>query len=234
MHAHPRILITGAAGAIGSILANGLKGRYPIRCFDQVPMPDLEDTVVGDIADMEVVLQATEGMDAVIHLAGVPSGGEPWDDILQSNFIGTYTLFEAARKNKVRRVAFASRAGLLAPYPKDITRTVDMTPRPESYYSISKVFGESLGYMYSNQYDMEVVAVRIGNFKRDRDLPEHPHQLSHGDAIRVFERAVIHPGVKFEVVFGVSDSTWPLYDLDHGRLAIEYYPQDKSNIEPEV
>ena len=50
MNAHPRILITGAAGAVGSILANGLKGRYPIRGFDQAPMPDLEDTVMGDIA----------------------------------------------------------------------------------------------------------------------------------------------------------------------------------------
>ena len=76
-----------------------------------------------------------------------------------------------------------------------------MIPRPESYYSISKVFGENLGYMYSARFDMEFVSVRIGNFKRDRDLPTHPHQLSHGDAALVFERAVTQPGVKFEVVF---------------------------------
>ena len=182
---------------------------------------------------MDAVLRATEGMDAVIHLAGNPSGGASWEEILHANFIGTYTLFEAASRNGVRRVAFASRAGLLAPYPQDVVRTIDMTPRPESYYSISKVFGESLGYMYAVRFDMEVVCVRIGNFQKQRDLPGHPHHLSHGDAVRVFERAVIHPGIRFEVVFGVSDSTWRMYDLDHGRRAIDYHPQDKSIVDPE-
>ena len=48
--------------------------------------------------------------------------------------------------------------------PRTVQRTVDLLPRPESYYSISKVFGESLGYMYSSQCDIGVVAVRIGNW----------------------------------------------------------------------
>lgn len=233
MNETPRILVTGSAGVIGSIIVNGLKDRYPLRGFDRVPTPGLEDEVVGDITDMDAVMQATEGMDAVIHLAGNPSGGASWEEILHANFIGTYTLFEAASRKGVRRVAFASRAGLLAPYPRDVYRTIDMTPRPESYYSISKVFGESLGYMYAVRFDMEVVCVRIGNFQKQRDLPGHPHHLSHGDAVRVFERAVIHPGIRFEVVFGVSDSTGRMYDLDHGRRAIDYHPQDKSIIDPE-
>ena len=105
-----------------------------------------------------------------------------------------------------------------------------MLPKPESYYTISKVVGESLGYMYSARHGMEVVSVRIGNFKADRDKPEHPHMLSHGDCVRVFEQAITHPGVAFETVFGVSDSDWPLYDLDHGRGVIGYYPQDKSHV----
>ena len=87
--------------------------------------------------------------------------------------------------------------------------------------------------MYSARFDMEVVAVRIGNFKRDRPLPQHPHHLSHADAVRVFEQAVNHPGVKFEIVFGGSDSTWQLYDLAHGRKVIGYHPQDKSEATPE-
>ncbi|MXY49560.1 MAG: NAD(P)-dependent oxidoreductase [Gemmatimonadetes bacterium] len=234
MNETPRILVTGSAGAVGTIIVNGLRDRYPLRGFDRVPTPGLEDEVVADINDMDAVLQATEGMDAVIHLAGNPSGGASWEEILHANFIGTYTLFEAANRNGVRRVAFASRAGLLAPYPQDVYRRIDLPPRPESYYSISKVFGESLGYMYAVRFDMEVVCVRIGNFQKQRDLPGHPHHLSHGDAVRVFERAVIHPGIRFEVVFGVSDSTWDLYDLDHGRQAIDYYPQDKSVIDPEA
>ncbi len=228
-----RILITGAAGAIGSTLVKGMKYRHSLRGLDRVPMPDLEDTIVGDVADFETALQATKDMDAVIHLAGSASGGKPWEDILRNNITGTYNVFEAARQNGVRRLVFASRAGLLSPYPKDIMRTVDLPPQPQSYYSISKVFGENLGYMYASRFGMEFVAVRIGNFKRDRPYPEHPHHLSHADAVQVFEQAVIQPGVKFEIVFGVSDSTWKLYDLEHGRKVIGYEPQDKSEVSPE-
>ena len=237
-----KILITGAAGAIGSTLVRGMKDRYSLRGFDRIPTPDLDDTIVGDIADFDAVVNAAEGVDAVIHLANTESlpvgerartaGGE--DSLPSKNFVGMFNVLESVRRNGVRRIAYASRAGLLSPYPKNITRTIGMMPQPQSYYSVSKAFGESLGYMYSSQFDIEFVAVRIGNFNRERPHSEHPHQLSHADAVRVFERAVIHPDVKFEIVFGVSDSTWNLYDLEHGRRVLGYYPQDKSEIEPEV
>jgi nucleoside-diphosphate-sugar epimerase len=220
-----KILITGAAGAVGTVLIKGLGDRYQLRGFDRVPLPELEDVVVGELTDFEAVARATQGMDAVIHLAGNPSGAAPWEEILHSNIIGTYNLFEAARQNKVRRVVFASRAGLLAPYPEEITRTIDMPPRPESYYSISKVFGENLGYMYASKFGLECVSVRIGNVRADRPQAEHPHHLSHEDLVQVFERAVIHPDVRYEVVFGVSGGDWPLYDLEHGRRVIGYEPQ---------
>ncbi|MBV7332158.1 NAD(P)-dependent oxidoreductase [Chloroflexi bacterium TSY] len=222
-----KILITGAAGTIGSILVKGLRDRYQLRGFDRMPMPELEDAIVGELTDFEAVLKGTQGMEAVIHLGGNPSGAAPWEEILNSNIIGTYNLFEAARQHNVRRIAFASRAGLLAPYPENITRTVDMPPRPESYYSISKVFGENLGYMYASQHGMECVSVRIGNVRPDRPHAEHPHHLSHADAVRVFERAMIQPGVKYEVVFGVSGGDWPLYDLDHGCNVIGYEPGER-------
>ena len=226
-----RILVTGAAGAVGSCVASGLSHRHDVRGFDRVPMPDLEDTIVGNLTDFDTVLTATAGMEAVIHLGGSP-GEQPWEEISQNNYAGTYNVFEASSRSGVRRLAFASRAGLLK-YPKEMTRTMDMLPQPHSLYDISKVFGESLGYMYSRSGDMGVVSVRIGNFNRERDLPEHPHQLSHGDAVRVFEQAVIHPGVEYEVVFGVSDSNWPLYDLEHGRRVIGYDPQDRSEVPEE-
>ncbi len=219
-----KILITGAAGTVGSILVNGLRDRYTLRGFDRVPMPDLEDTIVAELTDFDALARATRDMDAVIHLAGNPSGAAPWEEILHSNIIGTYHLFEAARRNGVRRVAFASRAGLLAHYPEEPTRTIDLPPRPESYYSISKVFGENLCYMYASQHGLECVAVRIGNVRADRPHADHPHHLSHADLVRVFEQAVIHPDLSYEVVFGVSAGDWPLYDLEHGRKAIGYNP----------
>lgn len=223
-----RVLMTGAAGKVGTILVNGLKGRHELHGFDQVPVPLLDHSTVGDIEDFETVLKATRGMDAIIHLAG---GEYEWERCL-NNIQGTYNVLESARQNGVRRVAYASRAGLLpsAVYPRSMERTVDMIPRPDSYYSLTKVFGENLGSMYHDRFGMEFVAVRIGNCNPDRPLPEHPHQLSHADAVRVFEQAITYPWARFEIVFGVSDSNWPLYDIGHGRRAIGYHPLDRSYV----
>ena len=227
-----KILITGAAGQVGTQLIKGMKDRYQLRGLDREPVPDLEDAIAGDVGDFATMLKATEGMDAAIHLTGIDN---QWEGVLHTNLIGTYNLLEAARVNGVKRIAYASRAGVLPQsfYPRTIQRTMEMLPKPESYYTISKVFGESIAYMYSTRFDMEAVSIRIGNFKIDRDQPEHPHHLSHGDCVRVFEQAITHPGVEFEVVFGVSDSDWPLYDLDHGRKAIGYYPLDRSQVAEE-
>ena len=221
-----RVLITGSAGAIGTTLIKGLRDRHEIRGLDLVPTPDLDDALIGDVTDYNTVEEAVYGMDALIHLANV---GPSWEESLQS-MVSTYNIFEAGHQHGVLRVAYASRAGVLPRsfYPHTIQRKVDMPPKPDGYYTISKVFGESIGYMYSAQFGMGVVAVRIGNFKRERDLPEHPHQLSHGDCVRLFEQAITHPEISFEIVFGVSDSDWPLYDLEHGRCAIGYDPQDRS------
>ena len=230
-----KILITGSAGQIGSTLVKGLSGKYDLRGLDIRPTAGLEDSIVGDVRDFETILRAAKGINAIVHLANVSTGSatdrDRWEDLM-GNMTGTYNVLEAARQSGIRRVVYASRAGLLGPYPQRVTRTVELLPRPESFYSVSKVFGENLGYMYSVRHNIEFVAVRIGNFNLKRPLPEHPHQLGHGDAIRVFERAVIHPGVKYEVIFGVSDSSWKLYDLDHGKGAINYHPQDKSMMNP--
>ena len=73
--------------------------------------------------------------------------------------------------------------------------------------------------------------MRIGNFSLERDQPKHhPHQLGHEDAVRVFKAALTHTGSTYEIVFGVSDSDWPLYDVDHGRRAIGYEPAQRSEV----
>ena len=155
-----RVLITGSAGAVGTTLIKGMRDRHEIRGLDLVPTPDLDDALVGDVADYHTVEKAVDGMDALIHLANV---GPSWDESLQS-MVSTYNIFEAGHQHGVLRVAYASRAGVLPRsfYPHTIQRKVDMPLKPDGYYTISKVFGESIGYMYSARFGMGVVAVRIG------------------------------------------------------------------------
>ncbi|MFT7691974.1 MAG: uronate dehydrogenase [Candidatus Latescibacterota bacterium] len=227
-----RVLVTGATGRVGQCVVRGLEKNHQVRGHDRVPMPNIADQIVADLNDFDATLRAVDGMDAIIHLGGLP-GGDDWDALLQSNFIGTYHVFEAARQLGVKRIAYASRAGVLSPYPQERTRTVEMVPRPVGHYTVSKVFGESLSHSYVQQHDMEIVCVRIGNFSADRDQPTHPHHLSHGDCVRVFECAITHPGVRYEVVFGVSASNWPLYDMEHGKKAIGYEPQDFADVPEE-
>ena len=227
-----RILVTGAAGRVGTTVAKGMLDRHEVRGHDRVEIPYLDDTIISELDDFAAVLEATRDIDAIAHIGGLPGGNE-WEPMLQSNFIGTYNVFEAARQNGVKRIAYASRAGVLGLYPRSQTRTMDMTTTPVGIYTVSKVFAEALAHSYAHQHDMEMVCIRIGNFKLERDQPEHPHHLSHGDCLRVFEQALTHPGVKFEIVFGVSGSNWPLYDMEHGKRAIGYEPQDYAEVAEE-
>ena len=224
------VLITGSAGTLGRVLIAGLAGRHRLRGYDLQPTPGVEDFVVGDLGDLKRLTRAADGVDGIVHLGAVVGGAHSWEDVLSANIIGMRNALEAARRASVRRFVFASRAGLVERYPRMLTRTVDLPTRPFDDYSVSKAFGEQLGYRYHDEFGIEFVAVRIGSFRARRTDTRHPHDLSHGDAVRVFEAALTHPGVGFEIVFGVSDAVWPLYDLDHGRRAIGYHPQDRCEL----
>src|SRR5262249_48167734 len=158
--------------------------RYHIRGLDLMPMPDLEDTVVGDIRDFDTVLKATQGMDAVIHLVNIRTKRSEWEDCLD-NVKATQNVLEAAVRSNVRRVAYSSETGVLGPPPITVRRTLTMIPRPQSYYALSKVFAENLGHLYAAKHGIGFVSVRIGRINRNSGLPKHPHDLSPGDAVRV-------------------------------------------------
>ncbi len=227
-----RVLITGAAGIIGTVLTKGLKDRYELHGLDRDPMPLMDHATIGDISDFETVYEASRGMDAIIHLTTAKSEEKDWEGALKTSFRGTYNTFEAARQNGVRRVVYASRAAVVDPYPPGVKLTMDLYPLPESLYTISKIFAEGLARMYTNKHGLETVGIRVGNLKADRPKPQdHPKQLSHDDCVRVFEQAITHPGVKWELVFGVSDSNSDRYDIEHGQRAIGYYPQDRSTVQ---
>ena len=94
------VLITGAAGLIGTGLRENFKGRYRLRLSDILPIEDLaegETYIAADLADFDAVRAAVDGVDAVVHMGGIASEGT-WEGILSSNIVGTYHVMEAARR----------------------------------------------------------------------------------------------------------------------------------------
>jgi uronate dehydrogenase len=223
-----RVLITGAAGAIGSCLREGLRGRV-----DELVLTDLRELepstgerfIQADLVDRDAIQRIAEGVDAAIHLGGIPNEAS-FDDLLGPNFVGTFNLFEAARVNGLRRVVFASSNHATGFYPVEQRLTGADPPRPDTLYGVTKAYGEALGHLYADKFGLEVVCIRIGGFlDRPRQVRDLSTWLSPGDAVRLFAACLSAPGVGFRVVYGASANARLRWDLSAAR-ELGYEPQD--------
>jgi uronate dehydrogenase len=222
-----RVAITGAAGRIGSVLRAGLRDRA-LRLLDLRPLSaehDSEQVRQVDLRDAAAAVAALAGVDTVIHLAACPDEA-PFERILADNIVTTQHLFEAARQQSVRRVVFASSVHVSGFYPWG-RRTRPSDPlRPDTYYGVSKVFGEALGSMYADKYGIEVVCLRIAGFATEPKQPAYlSGWLSPGDAVRLFRAALDAPDIRYLVCYGLSANTRGFYARD-GWAELGYAPVD--------
>jgi uronate dehydrogenase len=225
-----KVLITGAAGDVGGHLRRELAGRYDLRLSDIRPIAELapgEEFIRGDCASLRDMLRVTRGVDAIVHLGGFSVEG-PWEVILRANIVGAFQVFEAARRNGVRRMVFATSNHAVGFYDRDETIDHRVTPRPDSRYGVSKVFGEALGSLYSDKYGMEVVCVRIGNVNpRPMDKRRLSIWLSPRDLAQLVSIAIDKPGIRFEIIYGVSGNRRSWYD-NRNAERLGYAPRDDS------
>jgi uronate dehydrogenase len=224
-----KILITGATGDVGTHLARELAGKYQIRLSDRRPLkPAKGQTFIkADISKMADAMKITKGVDAIVHLGGYSVEG-PWEGILQANIIGCYNVFEAARKNGVKRVVFPTSNHAVGFYRRDQTIDHRVYPRPDSRYGVSKVFGEALGRLYTDKYGMEMFMIRIGNVN---PVPIDKRRLSiwisPRDIAQLVSLGIDKPGIKFEIVYGISRNKRAWYD-NANAYRLGYQPQDDS------
>ena len=203
-----RVLLTGAAGGIGAKLRTLLPAIYSdLVLSDLKPPAQLrreETFVAADLANLEQVEKACEGVEGIIHLGGHSVEGA-WETILQSNIIGCYNLFEAARRKGVKRVIFASSNHAVGYYPRVQKIGVDVTARPDSRYGVSKVFGEALGALYSHKHGLRVLCLRIGNVaEQPIDQRRLAIWISAEDLVQLIRIGLEHPLLRFEVMYGAS------------------------------
>lgn len=234
-----RILITGAGGGMGRILRPRLAapGRT-LRLLDVVgvaPAADGEDVevVTGSVSDLDAMLAACNGVDAIIHLGGI-SMEAPFDEILETNVKGTYCLLEAAFRQGVPRVVLASSNHAVGYAGRDETAgdglPADQLPRPDSFYGWSKAANESLGSLYADTYGMDVFCVRIGScFTEPTDLRGLATWMSPEDATSLMEACLRTAVGGFRLLWGISDNTRRWWSLEAGA-ELGYHPQDDAEL----
>ena len=225
------ILITGASGDVATHLRRELAGKYNLRLSDIRPLKPVkgEKFARADISKMADAMRITKGVDAIVHLGGYSVEG-PWEGILSANIIGCYNVFEAARRNKVKRILFATSNHAVGFYPRKKTIDHRVYIKPDGRYGVSKVFGEALGSMYSDKYGMQVFLMRIGNVN---PAPIDKRRLSiwfsPRDLAQLVTIGIEHPDIRFEIVYGVSANKRSWYDNSNARR-LGYRPQDDSEI----
>jgi uronate dehydrogenase len=228
------VLITGATGDVGTHLSRELAGKYKLRLSDRRPLkpPKGQSFVKADITKMADALRITKGVDAVVHLGGYSVEG-PWEAILQANIVGCYNVFEAARRNGVKRILFPTSNHAVGFYRRDQTIDHRVYPKPDSRYGVSKVFGEALGSLYADKYGMEVFMMRIGNVNpRPIDKRRLSIWFSPRDLAQLVSIGIDHPDIKFEIVYGISKNKRAWYDNSNASR-LGYRPQDDSEVHAE-
>lgn len=226
-----RLLLTGAAGGLGQ----ELRRRLPHYC-DTLRLSDIndlgsagerEELMPARLEDAAAVHQLLEGVDAVVHLGGV-STEQPWEPILQANIVGLYNLYEAARKQGVKRILFASSNHVTGFYRQDEVIDARDPMRPDGLYGLSKAFGESLSRFYWDRHGIETVCVRIGSsFPEPRNRRMLATWMSYDDLERLVVASLTAPVVGHSILFGISDNHTRFYDNKYGQH-LGYRPQDCS------
>ena len=224
------ILVTGAAGGVARQIRPLLRAHYRLRLSDHKPVADPtpdETVATADLGDMAALRDAIRGVDGILHLGGYSLEAD-WDVIHDANIVGCHNLFEAARQEGVRRIVFASSNHAVGFYPRSETIGIDAPVRPDSRYGLSKAFGEALAALYAYKYGAEVLSIRIGNIT---PAPQDRRRLaiwqSPRDFVQLVRIGLEHPGIRHEIVYGMSDNARAWWD-NGNAIRLGYKPQDRS------
>ena len=252
--AKKRVLVTGAGGLIGGVVRRYLSEKYELIGLDLMEVDGLESHV-GDLAELESIRPAFDGVDTVVHLGADARGEAPWDSVLRNNIDGTYNVMEASREAGVSRVVFATSNHVAGYHPEkeepyksvfqerfgDIRQPMDLLPtdlvRPCCYYAVGKALGESLGSYYHDRYGMSFVGLRIGGVVKEEGWERKSGAglamyLSDRDAAQLIERSIdAPPSVGYAIVYGMSNNSLRVHEIESAERVLGYRPQDDAGVE---
>jgi uronate dehydrogenase len=226
-----KLLLTGAAGALGRVLRDSLKPHArAMRLSDKAAMDaarEGEEVVPCDLADKQAVDDLVRGCDAIVHLGGV-SVEKPFEEILDANIRGVFHIYEGARRHGVKRVVFASSNHVIGFHKQGEMLNADSPRRPDGYYGLSKSYGEDLSRFYFDRYGIETACIRIGSsFPEPKDRRMLVTWLSYHDLTELVRCCLVAPNLGHTIVYGMSanrDKWW-----DNAKAAnLDFHPHDSS------
>ena len=235
-----KVLITGAAGRIGSFLTEQWKERYDLYLTDVRAPKETHGFpfTEANIADYDALAKLCQDMDTVVHMGADPSMQASWESLLPSNVIGTYNAFEAARQAGCRRLIYASSVNAVFGYPAEKQVDTEMPVYPINLYGATKCWGEALGRYYSHTHGLSAICLRFGAVSQ---RPGHPdfddrYNLDHDyldiiitmeDLTQLVTKSIEAPDeLDFAVYHGVSNNRWKRLDITNARADIGYAPED--------
>ena len=237
-----RVLVTGAAGRIGSYFAEHSQEKYDLRLMvqthaDIAKIERYGEVVVGDLLDIERLKTVCEGVDTVVHMAGEPDPSATWQNLLDANIIGTYNLFVAAKAAGCRRVIHASSIHAVSGYAPDVQVKTSEPVNPGDLYGVSKCFGEALGRYMAEKENLSVIAIRIGAFQPIENAQKADGLslldafVSHRDLNQLINKCVDVEHLQFAILHGLSDNRFKRLDISDARELVGYAPQDDATQE---
>ena len=226
------VLLTGASGALGRVLARSLAARgWSLVLTDIVPFPDPIPPgcrfVRADLNDGPIVLRLAEGCGMILHFGGV-STEQPFEDIIGPNIRGLFHVYEAARRERAR-VLFASSNHAIGFHERATPLDDDCQLMPDGYYGLSKAYGELMGRMYWFKHGVENVNVRIGScLPEPVDARMLSTYLSYDDLAGLCVRATLAETTGSCVIWGASANAGTYWRHD-ARETLSWRPNDSAD-----
>jgi len=261
-----KIFISGACGNCGTALVDLPYKTIFFDSRDRVESLNGKNFVKGNLSDKNLLRKKMNGCKALIHLAASSDPQSPWDDVLSNNIEGTYNIFYTALEVGISKIIFASSNHVVgmyeienAPQIYEIGHSImldkNVAPRPDSYYGVSKLFGEQLGRYLAENNDLIFLSLRIGSVRSEQE--DHPYAYaeagvkdglweadspqyrlqkkrlkaiwqSRRDFANMIQLCLQFTGSKHDIFYSVSNNERRWMDIDHARNALGYVPMDNS------
>jgi uronate dehydrogenase len=222
------VVVTGAAGRIGTAVTERLSDRWDIRGQD-LPGHGVE---AFDATDLESCRRAFDGADAVVHLAADPDPEAGWEELLPANVVAAWCVATAAMEVGVRRLVLASSVQAMSAVADHLQVRARDAPRPANLYGATKAWAEAVGSWVANSSTVEVVALRIGYFgdrpaaEGEGSVLQRASWLSPDDCAELVRAAVEGPVDGFTVVSGVSANRYRRAEHGEVEVRLGYEPRD--------